>query len=134
MWRAMSDTDKAPYMEKYKQDHIRYEKELKQFETQGYFIDKNGVDSRTMTPKIKIKRNFKNTPSQSQKPYFENQDIKPKKVSTDFMLFVKENAKLVIAEKGLKSAAEATKILGEQWRAMEDSTKEKYRQLKANDR
>ena len=83
MWRDMSDTEKAPYMEKFKQDRIRYDEELKQLQTQGYFIDKNGVDSRTMTPKFKIKKRFKkhmkkNKPSKSQKMYFETQDIRPK--------------------------------------------------------
>ena len=42
------------------------------------------------------------------------------------MHFVKENAKTIIAEKKLKSASDATKILGERWRAMTDEQKKKY--------
>ena len=46
-----------------------------------------------MTPKFKIKKNKTKKPTVSQKLYFENQDIKPKKALDIFMIYLKENFK-----------------------------------------
>ena len=80
-----------------------------------------------MTPrKPKTKKGVSSPSSEDFGSSNHPEKVKPKKVATSFMHFVKENAKTIIAEKKLKSASDATKILGERWRAMTDEQKKKY--------
>jgi high mobility group protein B1 len=42
LWKAASDSEKGKYEELNKKDKVRYEKELKEFNEKGFFIDSNG--------------------------------------------------------------------------------------------
>ena len=56
-WKALSREDRKPYNEMVSKDRKRYEKELKQLEELGYFINQDGVKSTDLDIKGK-KRDF----------------------------------------------------------------------------
>ena len=45
LWKKMSDQDKQPYVEMEKQDKVRRERQLREAETQGFFILEDGTKS-----------------------------------------------------------------------------------------
>ena len=45
MWKSISDSDKTKYFKLNMQDKLRYENEMQQLLTQGYFIDEEGKKS-----------------------------------------------------------------------------------------
>lgn len=76
----MSKTERAPFVDLALQDKNRFDEEKRQFDAQGFFIDKDGHNSHDlMIEKKKLNANV----------------IKPKKVMTSFMYFVKTNLTLV---------------------------------------
>lgn len=50
-----------------------------------------------------------------------------------FMCYVKENAKKLILDQKLASAAPAISILGKRWRDMSDKQKKKYNEMSLAD-
>jgi len=54
LWSTMSEADKIPYVKLSNIDQERYDQEVKQLRTYGFFIDKNGVKSTDMKKKVKL--------------------------------------------------------------------------------
>ena len=52
-WGKMTEADKKPYVKLHDADVKRYEKEKSDLDTQGFFINKEGQDSRTLRVKVK---------------------------------------------------------------------------------
>ena len=52
-WGTMTDSEKKPYNKLHEADVKRFEKEKSDLDTQGFFINKEGQDSRTLRVKVK---------------------------------------------------------------------------------
>ena len=48
MWGALSDADKEPYNKMREVDILRHEREMKEFNENGYFINAQGVNSKDL--------------------------------------------------------------------------------------
>ena len=53
LWNALDDRQKEPFVKLSTQDELRYQKEMKELETKGYFINKDGVKSTDIEVKRK---------------------------------------------------------------------------------
>ena len=58
-------------------------------------------------------------------------ELKPKKASNPYILFLKENQARVKEQHNCGAASETAKILGEQWKAMSDEQKKPYLEMQA---
>lgn len=57
IWNSMSEEAKKPYVELSEQDKQRHAKEMKEYETTGFFTNAEGVNSKTLEPiKAKVKK------------------------------------------------------------------------------
>ena len=45
----MTEKERAPFFDMFNQDKNRYADEMRQFDEQGFFINQQGVNSRTLT-------------------------------------------------------------------------------------
>lgn len=52
-WKALTDDEKKEYDKYIEEDRERYEKEMEQLRTKGYFINKDGVKSTDLKVKSK---------------------------------------------------------------------------------
>jgi len=75
-WKNLSDSQRKKYDDLNKQDIKRHEKELKQLETKGYFVNKDGVKSTDM-----LKPKFK----------YPEGTVMPKLAVTAYKFYVMEN-------------------------------------------
>jgi hypothetical protein len=55
MWSKLSEKSKKPYDDMATKDHSRYEKEVDQLRTKGYFINIDGVKSTDKKKRTKAK-------------------------------------------------------------------------------
>lgn len=53
MWKSLSDSEKTKYFKLNLQDKLRYENEIQQLLTQGYFIDEEGKKSTDQKKRLK---------------------------------------------------------------------------------
>lgn len=53
MWKELSDDQKAVYQKMAEEDKARYERETREMEEQGYFINKDGIKSTDIKPELK---------------------------------------------------------------------------------
>ena len=72
-WSKLSEADRKIYFKKAVSDRARYENEMKQFNTQGFFINAKGENSMDIFKDRKLGKNV----------------IKPKKVITPYVSFAK---------------------------------------------
>ena len=54
IWNIMTEADKKPYVLVSIQDQARFDQEVMQLRTNGFFISRDGVKSTDMTKKVKI--------------------------------------------------------------------------------
>ena len=96
-------------------DKLRYDKECKQLEQQGYFVTANGVKSTLLDKKHRMKT-------------VEDGAHKPKKVSSAYMYFFMEQqieAKKKAGETKI-DIAKNTREISATWKTYTDAQKEKY--------
>lgn len=100
------------------EDQKRFEKETKQFNELGYFINSDGIKSTYLNKKGKAQE-------------FEIGTIMPKKVGTPYMFYLQEfyanNKKKGSDEK--VSVVENMKIISGKWNEMSAKDKQKYEKL-----
>ena len=120
MWNTMSDADKAPYVKIHEEDVQRHEREMKEFNEKGYFINSDGVKSTDLTKKHKVKD-------------FPDDTVMPKKAKTSYMAFNKENYDALAKEIGSVKVADVAKKLSERWGALTPKQKKKYEDLAEKD-
>lgn len=101
-------------------DKKRHDKEMEQFNKQGYFLNSDG-----------IKSTFLNKKGIAQE--FEIGTIMPKKVSVAFMHFANVNRPNLMKENPGKKVGEIAKLLGEAWNKMTADEKKKYEDLQKKD-
>lgn len=118
----MGEKERAPFVKLSEEDKVRFDREMKQFETLGYFVDKDGVKS----SELRI-----------QKPKFKSNVVQPKKAKTAYTFYVKElfakNYKK--SESGAKEDFQSvTKKLNEAWNNMSEAQKKPFFTAAENDR
>lgn len=110
-WGKLTEKQKAKYAELAKKDVIRFEKETKQVETQGYFVDKNG------------KKSFdQNIMELKFKPHV----VTPQKVKSAYAFFVKEKFAEVKAANNCKMVTDTAPFLSAMWAKMTDAQKKPF--------
>jgi len=83
MWKTMNDAAKKPYTDLATQDKVRHDDQMKSLSSKGYFLLPDGKKSSEMHKGSKS-------------------DLKPKRVASSYMLFLKENIASTMKEKSCK--------------------------------
>ena len=98
VWNEMSDADKTEFVKIAEEDKARFDKEMDEFQKTGYFTNKDGVNSKDLTPKIKkIKKSSETDDTEQTKQ--SGGVNKPKKACVAFMFFVKEKSANLMKER-----------------------------------
>ena len=71
-WSKFTDAQKKPFIKMHEDDVKRFEKEKKDLETKGFFIDKDGNDSRKL----------------GMKEFAKHAAVQPKRPMTSYMFFM----------------------------------------------
>lgn len=103
------------------QDQVRYQKELKDLNTKGYFINKNGENSKDLQ-KAAFNKKFTQT------------GVQPKKVLSAYMFYMIEIQATIRAKNPDAKIAEVSKQISEQWNNLKDSEKNKWNNLNIKDK
>lgn len=62
IWNELNEEAKKEYVEASKLDETRHQREMDEFSKTGYFINKNGVNSKDVEPKLKkVKSSYMET-------------------------------------------------------------------------
>lgn len=103
LWNIMSEIDKKPYLNLAAIDHKRFEDEVLQLKSNGFFINKDGVKSSDKKKKVKVEET---------KAPKEKTTTDAKKTAKENEASIKEKA-LVMAklDKPVKSGFEIFKLL-----------------------
>lgn len=114
-WSKMTDKERTPYMKQAEKDLRRHERERKQFEKKGFFVNEDGVKS---TELAMLKRSFK--------PYVTT----PKHLRTPYCFFIKQHfaakKQVMPAEARLPEISQA---LAKDWALMTVEAKATYVKL-----
>ena len=118
-WGALSDQQKAPYVQLAEHDKQRLEREKAQLEELGYFVSADGV---------------KSTDIALAKPKFLPHVHEPKNVMTPYTCFIKDNyASVKALNPDIKFTGMLPKI-AEMWHELSDEQKIPYVKLSEADR
>ena len=118
IWKGMSDAEKEPYAARSKGDEERYKKQLRELETNGFFLTEDGVKSTDL--KVDPKKKF-------------GADvILPKKPLSAYLFYTTENVNKIKDEQSC-THTEAMKKCGELWNSLEPEKKAKYEGQHNND-
>eukprot|EP00467_Chlorarachnion_reptans_P007869 CAMPEP_0114505740 /NCGR_PEP_ID=MMETSP0109-20121206/11022_1 /TAXON_ID=29199 /ORGANISM="Chlorarachnion reptans, Strain CCCM449" /LENGTH=819 /DNA_ID=CAMNT_0001684215 /DNA_START=201 /DNA_END=2660 /DNA_ORIENTATION=+ len=107
-WKALSEEEKKPFMDKANEDKERYQKEKAQFD------EENPGEAGS-----KRKRKDKNA---------------PKRAKSAFMLFVQKRRKTVKEENPNLKFGEISKLMGEKWKELPDDEKKEFLNAAKNDK
>jgi high mobility group protein B2 len=118
-WKLMVDKDKAKYLKMAEDDVKRFEKETKEQEEKGYFINQDGVKSTDL--KVDLKK-------------FSIHTVFPKKASTGMTFYIKENYNKNREAHPDLGLGEMGKINAQLWNDMPTKQKAKYEKLAADDK
>ena len=116
-WGKLSETAKKPYLKMHEADVKRYEKEKKDLATKGYFINKEGQDSRTLGKKNAAK----------------DAAVQPKRALSAYLFFSIENLKNLRAKNPAISMCECTKHSAQAWSELSDAKKAKFNTMHEKD-
>lgn len=120
LWNEMSDEQKRPFFELQEADRRRYNREMKEFEELGYFVNSQGV---------------KSTDIALCKPKFKKDVVMPKKVCTPYSHYVKSQFRAMQQAHPSLSFVEISKQLSIRWNEqMTDFEKKPYHDLADIDR
>jgi len=137
LWSELTEDQKKPFNQEAEIEVKRHEREMKEYNETGFFVNKDGVNSSTLD-KVKVKTKHmasSQVVAVNQEVPSEPEPVKPKKNMVPFMFLVKLRSREVMEQNKdtCKSAAGAIKILGEQWRNMDEAGKAKYVELSKKD-
>ena len=116
-WKELSDEDKEAFNQKASEDKARYEAEMKEYKQALNVMDDDSVRSTT-----KKKKKAKKDPNA------------PKRVTTAYMLFVKEKRSEIVEKNPDASFGEIGKLMGTAFNALNEDEKKKYDDMITEDR
>jgi len=121
-------------------DKLRYQKECKQFEKKGFFINKDGKDSRDLFKPVKVKKaedqemqEVEKKPAKAEKQKPEDDVTKPKKVLSVFICFSNQNRSKLMKEHPDSKITEIAKLNGEHWGKLTDAEKKPFEKMQQED-
>lgn len=100
VWTAMTEDQKKPYNQIVEEDKARYLKELNDLEKKGFFINKDGVNSKDLQKEEDKKNALKNC-------------VQPKKPQSAYIFFNQEMFQSLKAKNPDSKITELSKIIGE---------------------
>lgn len=118
IWKSMSDKEKAKYVALQKKDEERYQKQLRDFDSKGFFILDDGRKS------IDVK--------QSPKSKYGPDVVLPKKPLSSYICYTTDNVLKVRDRENIKHT-EAMKKCGEMWNNLTEKERKKYDDLHMKD-
>jgi hypothetical protein len=133
IWNEMNEEAKKEFHDIAKLDEIRHQRELEEFNSTGFFINKNGVNSKDIEPKLKKVKMAVGAQIGGVEAAPIVTAVVPKKAKVAFMFFMKERSPIVMKENGLNSCAKAAKLLGQVWSQMSVEEKKPYDDLNRAD-
>lgn len=120
-WAKLTEEERAPFNKLNAEDIARHEKETKQLNELGYFINSDGVKSTLLSKKGKVLDFVEGT-------------VMPKKTATSYMCFFKSYHAENKDTTAHVVASETAKVISQQWNALSPDQKEKYEALSRQDR
>jgi len=120
-WAKLTEEEKVPFSKLNEADIARHEKETKQLNELGYFINSDGVKSTLLSKKGKVLN-------------FAEGTVMPKKVATGYMCFLKAYHAENKDKTAHVVASETAKVISQQWNSLTPDQKEKYEALSQKDR
>ena len=115
----MTDKQKEPYVKKSNADEQRYQKQLKELDTKGYFINDDGVKSTDVMidPKKKYGKDC----------------VVPKRPISAYLAFTTDMVNKLKEKEKIEKHTDAMKRCGEIWSKYSDKEKKKYNDLHDKD-
>lgn len=107
LWKNATEDDKKLLLKVQEEDQKRYDKEMKQFNELGYFINSDGVKSTFLNRKGKAQE-------------FEAGTVMPKKVMGAYFHFALENRPKLWKENPEKKMTEIASMAGKIWMNMSE--------------
>ena len=117
MWKALSDAEKEPYTKLWKADIKRYESQMKEFESKGFYTNSDGKKAIETDPKKR----------------FGNDVVMPRRPVSSYTWFVKTNMKK-IKDENMLDAKEAMKECSKIWKSMTLKEKKPYEKMNSDDK
>ena len=114
LWKALTEEEKKPYVEKNTADKKRVESQLRDIATKGYFLLETGQKSCEVRA-------------------IQKTDLKPKRAGSAYTFFVAEKVGPYMAEHKC-SCGEAMKKVSIMWNALSDSKKKPYTDRNAQEK
>jgi len=128
LWKAMSDSEKAPYMKVQEKDQERYKKEMAKYTPPSESSSDSDSDSDS-DAKHKSKKRKTATPKKKEKD-----PNAPKRATTAYMCFCAENRAATKANNPTLKPNEMMTKLAELWNALDEDKKKPYLALAAKDK
>lgn len=125
-WSKLTSEQKQQYVDLAAEDKQRYQNECKQLEKKGYFINKEGVNSKDLQ-KTKDK-------GQKKRDSSEKKDVVlPKRPMSAFFFFGNSNRAALNAKNPDLKITEIAKMNGEQWAKLTPEQKAPFDKMNADD-
>ena len=110
MWKGLDEADKEPYTKMWKIDQQRFEKQTKEFESNGFILNEDGTKAIETDPKKKYGKDV----------------VLPKKVKSAYTYFASSNLRLIMSKsEGKPKAGDAMKDCGKKWKEIKSSELDK---------
>jgi hypothetical protein len=119
LWNKLSEAKRKPFHNKAQLDAVRYEKEFKQVEQHGYFINERGENSKDLQPKHKFK--------------LVESEVVPTKARTAFIYFISSIHSKIAAQHPEKAMTELSRIKADIWNGLSEKQREPYKKMQQND-
>lgn len=120
-WQNLTEAQKKPFDALAKKDAVRYEKEMKQLETHGYFVNKDGVKSTDLLKNGKVRE-------------YPEGSLMPKKPQAGYFQFISEQRAIVVKKNPEAKITEIAKMLGEMWTKLTEVKKKPFNQKYEQDK
>ena len=92
VWKALTDKQKTKYNKLAEDDKLRYDNQMKQFESKGWFILADGSKSNSAANMAKANE------GKSMKKKFGDDVLLPKKPSTSYLIYTAQNVNKIKEE------------------------------------
>jgi len=133
----MTDAQKKPYNKLHEADVKRFEKEKRDLDTQGFFINKEGQDSRTLRVKVKKGKAAAAAPTGDDEPAAfvppTKAVVQPKRPMSAYLLFHISNMKELRENDPDMKITECCKNSAAAWGVMSEAKKVKWNTLRGKD-
>lgn len=140
-WGELTEAQKKPYVKLHDADVKRFEKEKSDLDTQGFFVNKEGQDSRTL--RVKVKRGKATTTAAAATDDDDDQPdafapqakavVQPKRAMTAYMYFHIANMKELRVTDPDMRIPEWSKHSSAAWGVLSEAKKAKWNTLRDKD-